>query len=153
MGLRALRLRIAAVLCVIGGVAGSIFGYQELDKERRLQREGVTVPAKFVEHDTLASNRGRTSYKVLLHYRPEAADPDAKNTTYDKEFTVSSEIYEAAQNGKPITVRYLPADPTISAVSGNPARASEKISIAVGLMIAGAIMCLIVFRNRPPAAS
>jgi hypothetical protein len=146
-----LRLKIAAGLGLIGGLLAMGIALTEWATHSKLMSAGVVAPARVVDREALDTGRGRSSRKLTLDYQPEVK-AGGKRITYRKEFTVSDEIDAATRMGAPIAVRFLPDDPTISEVVGNPTDLGEKFAISAGVLLFGIALIVYLARRRAPAA-
>lgn len=143
-----LRLKVVAGLGLVAGLLALGMACLEWATHAQVIRSGVVVPARIVERAALDTGRGRSSRTLTLDYQPEPG-AGGEPITYRKEFAVSDEIDAATRMGAPIAVRYLPDDPTISEVVGNPPDILEKFAIGVGVLLFGVGMLFYLARRRP----
>jgi hypothetical protein len=139
---RSAKLKIVAPLCVIGGIVMVFVGFQERAVAGRLEAEGVTVPARVVGHETLSGRRGSKTYKLVVEYEPKGG-----GGSFQKEFRVPRAAYEGARGGAPVSVRYLPSDPSVSEVAGAGADGTEKIATGAIMGVIGIGMAFFAFRK------
>lgn len=146
-----LRLKIVAGLGLIGGLLAMSIAFTEWVTHSKLMSAGVVVPARVVDREAIDTGRGRSSHTLTLDYQPEVK-AGSKRIAYRKEFNVAVEIDAATRMGAPIAVRYLPDDPTISEVVGNPTDLPEKFAISAGVLLFGIALIVYIARRRAPAA-
>ncbi len=120
--LRSLRSLIVLPIVLLAGIVMLVIGFQESANAKKLAAEGVTVPAKAIDHEVNSGRRGRKTYKITATYQPKEGGP-----LQSKTFRVKKDAFDASQSGEPITVRYLPSNPTISLVTGDTGDGSENI--------------------------
>lgn len=76
-----------------------------------LQQQGVTVEGLVVDRSATAKGDKQITYQF------EAPGPDGAPRTYQQTHFVAGDYFTIP--GDPVTVRYLPADPTTSNIVGN----------------------------------
>nr|WP_261361264.1 DUF3592 domain-containing protein [Aeoliella straminimaris] len=117
-------------LAAVGGLVMLAGGGYEYHRMQRLGREGKQVPGTLVDSSTLNTGKGRTSYHLVLDYKP----PDSE-TTYRKEFFVDQTVYNQAQQAGQVPVTYLPSDPTLSTGNQQAKGDTEPLVIGGGLLL------------------
>jgi hypothetical protein len=143
---RSTKLKIVGPFCVIAGIVMVVQGFKDKGVAARLEKEGITVPARAVDHRVVSGRRGSKTYKIVAEYEAKDGGP-----TLSKEFKVPRSAYEASEQGGPIQVRYLPSDPTVSEVAGAGSDGSEPIAIGTVMAIIGAGMSFVAFRKKAEA--
>lgn len=129
------KLRILKWLALVGGIVMLGGGTYEYMQAVKLQTSGEQTVGKLFDKTTLATGKGRTSYQVILDYKP----PDDA-TTYRKPFVVSKELFDQiAQQGE-ATVTYLPDSPETSSVGGQTRINTEPLAIGGGLVLVSAVV-------------
>ena len=128
---QATKLKIAAPFGLLMGIALIVVGNDKNSTFKRLEQDGVDTPAQVVGQSVTSGRRGRKTYRLAVDYRAEAG-----GATHHKDFSVAKETYERSQNGEPLTVRYLPSDPTVSKLNGESSEGTRMI-------IAGAVVAFV----------
>jgi hypothetical protein len=138
-----MRLKILPPICVIGGIVMSVIGFQELTVARRLDSEGVLVPAQVVEHLSQSGRRGAKTYKLVTAYEPKEGGQSLRG-----EFKVPKAIFEATPDGGQIDVRYLPSDPKVAEVVGARTGGASTIGTGAFLGVIGVVAGYFGYRKR-----
>ena len=124
------RLRIAMCLALIGGPLIIAMGGLEYHRTSKLKTEGAKIPGVVVDSSTLDTGKGRTSYRIILDYKPPNDE-----TTYRKEFFVTEEIYNQARQAGHVPVTYLRSDPTVSTAGDDIHVQTEPFAMGGGLIL------------------
>lgn len=139
------RAKLIGPFLLILGAFGLFGGYQQSVKAGRIKQEGVVTPANLVEQHIRSGRRGSQTHLMTVQYTPEGKG------TFQKEFSVSKPVYEAAGLGESLKVRHLPSDPEIAEIEGSPDNGSGGF-IFGGIMLAiGGFVSFLGFRNTDPA--
>lgn len=126
------KLRLVAVLGLIGGPVLLAMGIWDAWQVSRLREEGHTVEGTVVESQALATGKGRTSHRLTVEYRPDGLPRHRKHF-----LGVPVAVAEAAQASGKVPVRYLPGRPFVAMV-GDAARIdTEPMAIGAGVFLAG----------------
>jgi hypothetical protein len=145
---RGTRFRLLSVLCLgVGLVLGVPAGRSWL-AARRLQNEGIEVPARVVGIDRRTTAGGETSHTLTVRFRPPGSTDE--HADQQKRFDVSDRLYQDFQARRPLSVRYLPDDPD-SAILEPDADALGKLLLAATVFLLGLVLSVLAFRNRSPA--
>jgi hypothetical protein len=127
------RLRLLKWLALVGGIVMLCGGAYEYWRGVQLQTTGKQTVGKLFSNNEVATGKGRTSYRVLLDYKPVDSA-----TTFRKEFVVGKPLYDQiVQNGE-TTVTYAPSDPETSAVGAKLPINTEPLAIGAGLLLVSA---------------
>jgi len=130
---------IIGCLCLLGGVALGVFGLKTRMIAQRLDAEGIVVPGQVVDRTLTRGRRGSKSYHVVVEYYPKGK-PLGEYLTHT--FSVSARTFESTQAQPSVSVRYLPSDPTVSAIEGERddgmfGLVGGPILVVVGLGVVG----------------
>jgi len=126
------RIRIAMWCALIGGPIAFAMGGYELYRGIQLKSVGKEIVGAVRSSEALNTGKGRTSYQIVVDYRPPGSD-----TMYRKQFVVSEEEFQNAKRVGQCKVTYLPSDPTFSTVGEATSQASEMIEIGGGVFLFG----------------
>ncbi len=133
---------ILGSLCLIGGIAFGSYGLKTRMTAQRLDAEGVVVSGQVVDHQMTRGRRGSKSYQIVVEYSPK----DSTLGQYlSHKYSVSARTFEATQVQPVVSVRYLPSDPTVSAIEGERdygmfGLVGGPILVVVGLGVVGFAM-------------
>ena len=117
-------------LAVVGAPVMFALGGYDYYRASKLKNDGFTVTGTLVDSSMLDTGKGRTGFRITLDYKP----PDDAST-YRKEFAVSQATFEQARELRELPVRYLPSDPTVSAVGDDAGIDPEPFAIGAGLIV------------------
>jgi Protein of unknown function (DUF3592) len=131
-------------LSLIGGVFTTCAGTYELNNQRRLQTQGTVIEGRLFDTSVLDTGKGRHSYTIVVDY-----DPKEMPRGIRKSFNVSKDAYDEAVRTRKTSVRYLPSDPTDSAIGTRIVPNIEPIAIGIGLiLIAIASQAYLTWKKR-----
>ena len=129
------RLRLLKWLALIGGIGMLGGGAYQAWESRKLQDDGGRTVGKLFNHDTFDTGKGRTSYRVILDYKP------AENErTLRKPFVVPKAQYDAIVQAGEATVTYSPDNPENSVVGDTVKIDTEPLAIGGGLLLVSAVV-------------
>jgi hypothetical protein len=132
------KIKLVAVIAVIGGPVLTYFGHQEKERLAKLEQEGVTVDG-LIAGGEWRKGRRSSSYKLDVSYTPKNGAP-AKQT-----FQVSSDFFSAHASDTAVTdpavkVRYLPDKIQDSAIIvGGSTDATASFGMGIGAFVIGLV--------------
>jgi hypothetical protein len=138
------KIKLFAVIAVIGGPFLTYNGHQEKERLAKLEQEGVTVDG-FIEGGEWRKGRRSSSYKLDVSFTPQKGAP-TKQT-----FQVRSDFFSAhADNAKvtdpAVKVRYLPSNIQASAIIvGGSTDATASFSMGIGAFAIGLLILGIMY--------
>jgi hypothetical protein len=137
----ALLLATSAVLAVLG--------IGELDKDRRLDRAGVEVPARVVRADVDDSGDSTTT-TLLVRYaqRGDARTGTSVEITYDGDFVAE----HPGAKGRDVRIEYDPADPSVARLVGDDDELGIEYLVGAGVCfvvgVAAVVWAVFAWRRR-----
>jgi len=124
------KLRLVMFLGLIGGPILLGIGCYQYFEIAKLRQEGKTTEGTVVDSSALATGKDRTSYRLVVDYRPEGFP------IHRKEFLgVLPQVYQHATVTRRIPIRYLPTKPAVSAVGEQVQADTELMAIGAGVFI------------------
>ena len=139
-------LLIIAIVATIAGVI--VWNTSKIASElEQLEVSGFKAEATIVDGRSV---RGRRSTSYYINYRYQV-----DGISYTDEQEISSNTYRRLRSGDEVLVRYLPNDPTVSALSGefyDDTVRRENLIISIIVLVIGGVIILILglvdYRNR-----
>jgi hypothetical protein len=120
---------IALIPLILLGCWGMIQTVKAVsDMSRLSQSSALTVTGEIVGRRI--STGKSTSYYVAYRFRDTGSENE-----YQREQMVSAATYERLAEGSPVTVRYVPMDPTISSLGGSDADNTYLVSVSISMII------------------
>ena len=136
------RLIWIGIVLVIAGVIMFGVGVTNYFEDNRLDAEGKTVQGEVVGGHSSVRRRGGRSYKL------EVAYGDAGARRHRKEFSVSSSVFERAEQSPTVNVTYLPAEPQVARIGD---RRDNAFGMGIGSVLfvaGGGCIAWLVARRR-----
>ncbi|MBC8100159.1 MAG: DUF3592 domain-containing protein, partial [Armatimonadetes bacterium] len=110
-------------------------GLNSVLQAQRLEREGVTTTGEFVSRATTTDSDSNTNYSVEYAFTMDGV-------RYTRTESVNEPYYNQAESGGAVQLRYLPSDPTVSAIVGNSSSDTAGF-IIFGVIWAGLLVLIV----------
>jgi hypothetical protein len=139
-----MRSKIVALVMLVAGIAILAAGIGEYQVAGQLKESGVTVPGDATGGKVKRGRRGSTTYTIDTAYEATGGGH------YSKSFKVPKALFESAEAGAPIQVRYLPSDPKVAQIVGAEESGMFPMGLGAVLIILGGFVSYQVFFAKHP---
>jgi len=124
-------IKILRYIFLAAGILVMMLGLKDYRNVASLEGEGILIQGKIHSKPVLNTGKGRSSYNLVIDYRPEG------NKIYRKEFTVSKDIFESKNVSDNIEIKYLKDEPTVSGLSGHIYEQKYPLIVGIGAFLLG----------------
>jgi hypothetical protein len=104
------------------GLVMMVWGFDYLQDDRRLSRDGVVTQGRMVEQRISEDSEGVTRYYITYTF--------VADTEYQRQQAVDRDLYNRYEYGAPVDIVYLASDPMQSRINGTSS--TEVILLAFG---------------------
>ena len=140
------RLKLAAIIGLLGGPAFAFIGFKEKQKIENIEKNGVEVSGFPASGELKKGRRGSKTYTLTVEY------PDSKGVARTGDFKVTREFFESISTGEAITADSVPmkvlADhPEQAIIVGGSTDDRFMFPFGIGAFVLGGIGTFFSFRK------
>jgi hypothetical protein len=137
-----IRSKLVALVMLVAGIAFLAGGIGEYRVAGQLKEAGVNVPGDITGGGVKRGQRGSKTYTIEAAY-------EANGGHHSKSFKVPKALYESADAGAPIEVRYLPSDPKVAQIVGAEESGIFPMGFGCVVIVIGGFVSYQVFFAKP----
>lgn len=140
------RLKLAALIGLIGGPAFAFVGFKEKQKIENIEKNGVEVAGIPMSGNLKKGRRGAKTYTLQVEYL------DGKGAPRSGDFKVTREFFESISTGDEITaetvpMKVLPDQPEQAIIVGGSDDDRFMFPVGIGAFVLGGIGTAFAFRR------
>lgn len=140
------RLKLAALIGLIGGPAFAFVGFKEKQKIENIEKNGVEMTGVPMSGNLKKGRKGAKTYTLNVEYL------DPKGAPHSKDFKVTGEFFESISNGTEITadtvpLKVLPDQPEEAIVVGGSDDDRFMFPVGLGAFVLGGVGTFFAFRK------